>query len=183
MAIAKPPINKSGINMPREIQEETVKVFYQFGIDEYNYANYGQALDIFTAIANRSNTYPGAYFYVGKIYEEVALFKDETLAQQFYLKAATSTRLAAFMRQEAYAGLIRLTDNTDLAMKYAKASFKLGESETSRKSLIAAYHKQYNKTGNVDYLERAEIVNRTSTDKYFQPMEEATNTNYVGSVK
>jgi TPR repeat protein len=183
MAFAKPPINKSGINFSKDIQEETVKIVYEFGVEEYNYANYGQALDFFTAIVNRNSNYPGAYYYLGKIYEEVALFKDETLAQQCYLKAATDKNLAIFMRQEAYSGLIRLTTNTELAMKYAKASFKLGESETSKKSMIAAYHKQYNKTGDVDYLNRAEIVNRTMTDKYFQSTESLIQTNFVGSTK
>lgn len=184
MAIAKPPLNKTGISLSKNIKEETVKIFYQFAVDEYNYANYGQAMDIFTSIVNRSSGYPGSYFYLGKIYEEVALFKDETLSQQCYLKAATDKVLPLHMRQDAYAGLIRLTESPELAMKYAKASFKLGDSALSKKSLIAAYHKNYNKTGDEDFLSRAEIVNRSMTDPYFQPsVGEVVNTNFVGSTK
>lgn len=160
-------MNKSSIQIKADTTEETVQIFYEFAVNEYEYANYGFSRDIFTAISNRSSKYPGCYYFLGKIYEEVALFKDPIMSKQCYLKAATSKELASHLRQDSYAALIRLTEDPEIAMKYAEASFKLGDSDNSKVALILAYHKKYDKTRDESYLDRADIVNRSMTDRFF----------------
>ena len=167
-AHAAETLNHSGINFSEKISDDTVKLFYEMAVDEYNYSNYGFSRDLFTAIVQHGKQQPGAYLYLGKIYEEVAIFKNVELSKQCYLNAATSKSLLSTMRQEAYLALIRLTDDSDMAIKYAKASSRIATSDESKQALILAYHKQFSKTGDEAFLTKAEDVARDMNSRYFE---------------
>jgi len=165
--LAEAPYNKSNVRFTKDAPEKTLKMFYEFAVDEYEYANYGFSRDLFVGLSVQSDKYPGCYYFLGKIYEEVALFKDLTLSKQCYLRAATSKKLASHLRQDSYIALIRLTDDPDIAIKYALDSNKLEDSDIAKKALILAYHKKYDNTRDEAYLTRAEVVNRSMNDRFF----------------
>ena len=160
-------LNQSKVNFVSNIRDDTLKCFYDLAISEYDYSNFGFSRDLFSAIIQKTSKQPGAYFFLAKIYEEVNQFKNVDMAKQYYLSAAISKSLAPHMRQESYLALIRLTDNADLAIKYAKASGKICNSDESKQALILAYHKQFDKTGDEDLLVKVEQVTRQMNQKLF----------------
>lgn len=165
--VVRAKMNTSNMNFNKSVSEHTIEVFYEVGIDEYQYSNFGFARDIFTAITQQTNSHPGAYFFLGKIYEEVAVFKNIELSKQCYLNAAINKTLAATIRQQSYLALIRLTENPEVAIKYAQSSSQIASSDLAKQGLILAYHKKYEKTGDETLLGKAEDLTKQMNQRYF----------------
>ncbi len=161
-------LNQTKINFTANVSEDTIQAFYSMAVSEYEYSNFGFSRDLLTAIVQKTNKQPGAYYFLGKIYEEVAQFKNLDIAKHYYLSAATSKKLAIHLRQGSYLALIRLTDNADLAIKYAKDSGKIGESDDSKQALVLAYHKQFEKTGDENLLVKVQQVTKKMNAKFFE---------------
>lgn len=160
-------INASNIGWVKNTPDDVVDMFFDLAISEYQYSNFGFSRDLFVSIVQHTNKKPASYFYLGKIYEEVTQFRSVDLSKQNYAIAATNNTLAAFMRQQSYSALIRLTDDADLAIKYANESVKLGESPESNHALILAYQKKFEKTGDTSLLAKADKVNKKINAKFF----------------
>lgn len=187
LAITSPVFADTTLNQSKvsfgngDIDQSTFDSFYKLAVEEYNYSDFGFARDIFQAITTRTNKIGGCYFYLGKIYENVAQFKDLTLAKHFYLDAAKSNHLDINSRQQSYLALIRLTDDAKLAIKYAKSSTAIAESNVSKQCLILAYQKQYDQTGDEASLEKSEIVSQALDTQYFPAVD--TSVQQVNLVK
>jgi len=161
-------INTSGIAFQKDITADTINTFYQMAEAEYKYSNFGLSRDLFTAIIQKTNAHPEAYFFLGKIYEEVPQFKNAEMSKQCYLNAAVNKKLDVATRQQSYLSLIRLTDNTELSIKYAIASGKIATTDESKQAMILAYHKKYEKTGDEDLLSKADNLSRQMNEKFFE---------------
>lgn len=176
-------INSSGINFQKDITEETITIFYEMAVSEYEYSNFGYSRDLLTAIIQKSNKQPGAYFFLGKIYEEVAQFKNIDMSKQCYLNAAVNKNLNVGFRQQSYLALIRLTDSDNLAIKYATASAKIAISNESKQAFVLAYHKKYEKTGDEELLSKADALTRQMNEQYFNGSDITNNTEQVNLTK
>ena len=150
--------NVSRINFTKDISADTINTFYEFAIEEYNNSNYGFSRDLFTAITNRTTVHPECYYYLGKIYSEVPTLKDKVLANIYFLRAANSLNLDTHIRQEAYLALAKMSNNDDVALRYAKDSLDLINNDKAKKALVSIYQKKYEKTKDKNYLDRASIV-------------------------
>ena len=153
-------LNQSKIIFSKNTTEDTLVAFFDMGVQEYNYSDFGFAKDIFQAITVKTTKIPSCYLYLGKIYETVAQFKNEGIARQCYLAAATAKNLDVSSRQQSYLALVRLTDDSKLAIRYAKASNDLLNSETAKQSMVLAYQKNYEQTSDETSLNKAESITR-----------------------
>lgn len=162
-------LNTSGINFKKDVSEETITAFYEMAVTEYQYSNFGFSRDLFTAIVQQTKNQPGAYYFLGKIYEEVAQFKNIEMSKQCYLNAAVNKKLYTNFRQQSYLALIRLTDNAETAIKYAEASSKIATSNEAKQAFVLAYHKKYEKSGDETLLSKADDLTRQMNQQYFDP--------------
>jgi len=169
------------INFQKDISPDTIKLFYSFAVDEYEYANYGFSKDLFQEIANKSSDFPGTSFYLAKIYSEVPMFRNIVLAKQYYLKVTIDKGVTKNQLQETYLALAGLTNNSDLQLEYAKKAFFIQKDENSQRSLIAAYQKKYDQTQESRYMTGANIVMKSldkPSDVRFNNAVKTTNTGF-----
>ena len=128
------------------------QTLYDFGINEYQCANYGTAKEILEKLCLKTDEFPTAYYYIAQVYRRIRVYKDDVLYRRNLLNFVTSTKKKdIYLLQEAYYELTCLETDPDVAHHYAEKAQKIRRNRTALLAMKEAYSKMYRKTRDIKF--------------------------------
>lgn len=140
----------------KEVPEETIAIFYDMAMKEYYGSNFGYCADMLTAITEKTDKYPMAFFYLAKIYKDVPTMINHEKSKGnilCFIELAKEAKMDSSFITSSYDDLIDMERSPELCMKYARMALGVASDMMSIQCMAKASEKMFYAKKDNQYLE------------------------------
>jgi len=136
-------------------EDINIEVWGPFAIKEYQNGNFGMSKDMLEYLDKNKPEYYIASYYLGEIYSNIDIFKNQEKAVNYYLKFVNNENNKNVIKtQQAYIELSKLIEKEDDKLIYAHKAKEVRETKASLTNLYEIHKDLYNKTKKEEYQKK-----------------------------